>query len=544
MLQKDLSCIIPSSTAMVDSEFNIHSFEDIKKHIHSIVKMFEKIEIGEKEAVAIYNKSNYENICCIYACLVHGVNFTIIDSSDSESILYVKKPIIGVDIVLSDFYDDPYTLTINTSVMVVSSNSSPVRELSPTVLADFTMRSVEIADSFFAEKVLVYEEIELPVVNDTKLENRVCAVYHKGAIIDSYKTSVFTLDRVLKGIDHSTNNLEFVGDKVLFMEPFDLLYDVVNGVMNPLGKGIEVLFTDTSSIENLLYSCKVLRATDLYVHSYTFEKVLSLIESELPDYVRTFKANPLLSWIYQLVFRNHFFKIFGKGVKHLIITGKINRTAMINVLGLKVTTLYTMTEVTSFVAAKTHKKLKKDFSVGKVNTDNVLIVGKRANSYGGIMIFADNMAVSSLPQESLMESFINHNYKGRLWTRDIGYIDHDDELHVINKSSLIFEMDNGKLVSTGEMQEIALMEAFVKETIIVKPLGDNRRLVMLIEPNKEYAEEHSLSYEELQFKCNELRLKINSRFNGEVQLHAVKVYTDPEGITRDTFKIVSRQIEE
>ena len=209
---------------------------------------------------------------------------------------------------------------------------------------------------------------------------------------------------------------------------------------------------------------------------------------------------------------------------------------------LKITTLYTMTEVASFVTSKVHKKLEKNFSVGAVNAEDISIVSKRANRYGGIMLYASDMAVSCLPQSELMASFITHEYAGRLWTRDIGYIDSNDELHVINKSSLIFETNTGKLVPTGEMLEIALMEPFIKDAIIAKPHGDDRRLVMLVEPNREYAEDNGLSYEELQFRCNALRLKINSQFHNDAKLYGVVLFTDPEGITRETFKIVSRQL--
>lgn len=539
MLQKSLNKI-GNTTAVIGVGYNTFSYGEIQRHTHAIVKTFEMLELNKNEAVGIYNRCNFENICSLYACFIYGANFTIINSSDSEDVLFVKKPLIGIDLLLSDFYDDPYTLTLNPKNGKLSVNSRPIRDLRGESLNNFRKNVDRVFEIFFEEKSFHAFPNEELSIDESLLAERMASVYHKGATGDTYKIALFTLDRIVKGIENSCKKLDFEGDKLLFLESFDLLYDVVNGIINPISKGVEIQFANMWSIETALSSCMNYRATDVYVHAYTLEKILEMIDSNLPDWVRALKVKSFTYPLYKLLFRWEFFKVFGNNLRHLIVTGKINRINLIKSLGLKVTTLYTMTEIASFVALKSHSKLKKDYSVGKINTDHISIVGKRSNRYGGIMVYAEDMEVSCLPAEHLNESFQDHKLKGRLWTRDIGYLDSDDELHVINKSNLIFEMDNGKMVPTGEMLEIALRSPFVKDALIVKPLGDSRRLVMLIEPNTDYVEERSLDLENLQFMCNELRVTINSKFKNSVPLHNVLVFTDPEGISRETFKIVSR----
>lgn len=540
MLQPDLESVGINGFAIKEMNHNIYGFEAIKQHTFVLYKMLEFLEVNRDEVIGIYNKSNYENICCMYACLLYGANFTIIDGNDSENIWLVKKPLLGVDLLLSDFYKDNYIVTIDPTYYKVNTDCAVVRALGIKDRLQFR-ENLELFYSLVVDD-FDYENSEYPVLDMKKLEQRTCAVYHKGATVDAFKTSVFSVDRIVYGIENSIDKLEYEGDKVLYMETFDLLYDIVNGVINPLSKGKQVLFADTSSYENTLYSCMNLRATDMYVNAFTLEKILDLIIEDLPDWVTKLKGIFGIDQLFKLALQYKFRKIFGKQLKHLVVVGKIRKPYILNCLSLKITTVYAMTEVASFITCKSHKKLKKDFSVGKIDTENVLIVGKRSHNHGGIMIYSPDMAVTCIPEEVRSESYINHSYKGRLWTKDIGYIDSDDELHVINKSSLIFEMDNGKLIMTGEMLEIALSKQFVREALIVKPLGDSRRLVMLIEPNIDYVQEHGLSYEQLQFKCNELRLYINKRFKGNIPLTAVEVFTDPEGLSRDTFKILSRQL--
>ena len=429
------------------------------------IRCWELWELIVNEAVGIYNKKNFENICSIYACLLYGANFSVIDSNDSEDIWLVKKSLVGIDLLISDFYTDEYIVTVKPTDCRVNMNCGALKNLGDETFTSFATRTAKLYSD--AQMWEIECNIDLPAADIKQLEQRNTMVYHKGATVDAFKVSIFTLDRVIYGIENSVDKLEYEGDKVLYMETFDLLYDIINGVVNPLTKGKQVLFTDTSSYENQLYSCMNLRATDMYVNAFTLEKILYLIADDLPDWVLYLKGYPLGNKVFKFVFKQLFYKIFGKQLKHIVVTGKIRNTFLLNCLDIRITTLYTMTEIASFVACKSHNKLKNNFSVGKVNTEDVLVVGKRPSNHGGVMLWAKDMSVGCIPDESHKESYYGHAVKGRLWTKDIGYIDVNDELHVIDKSSLIFEMDNGKLVMTGEMLEISLSKRFIKRHLLL-----------------------------------------------------------------------------
>lgn len=509
-------------TAIVDSDGMVYSFRTLDMNIRRLSNMLTAVAPSQ---IGIHNESEFQTICAIKACINTGTNFIVIPKEEPEESYIVRCSMASIDLLISDFHIDENYITLHPLRGIVTRGG---------IAADI-IGSEEILNDLILKVDLVMSCTELSnvYVDAATRKQAVHICFHKGVCLEGYKFSGFTLDKLLIGIDNAQrihNYMDCEGT-VLFMERLDLTYDIINGVLAPLEKGIKVVFANTSSHNTLLNSLSVYAGT-IYISATTLENLLTLLEGEMPKIFK--KAG---SAVRNLFLKRLFSNYFNSSIKHLLVTGKINKYKLINLLGVPITTLYTMCEVTSFVSFKRHEKLTPDSSVGKVNKEHVQIINSdHTYDHGGILVYTDDMTITT--NASFTEESFFHRFPGRLWTKDVGYIDADHELHVLNKTNLVFEEYNGKLVPTGKIIELALSKPFVKKALLISTTKS--RLTLLVEPNVDWAESKKANLEDLQFLCRNLSSDIYRNFNGSYPIDAV-LYTDKDGLDTQLYKILIRR---
>lgn len=508
--------------AIVDSDGFSYNFRSLRAQVTRLGNVFSVIS---PTSVGIYNSSEFQTVASIMACLEAGINYIVIPSQETESGYTARCSMGGVDLLVSDMRIDDNYITFHPTRGLSTKGGTAVDILGgPEVLAEIASK---------VELVMSCNDLTSVVADSSTRRDRMHLCFHTGVCLEGYKFSGFTLDKVVKGIDNAqaVHNFMDCEGTVLFLERLDLTYDIVTGVLAPLEKGIKVVFANTSSHGTLLSSLNSY-AGSIYTSATTIENLLTLLENEVPP---LFKK--MGSWVKKLYLKRLISNYFNSSIKHLLVTGKINRFDLLNLLGCPITTLYTMCEVASYVSFKRHDKLTADSSVGKVNKEYISLINSNiANDHGGIMVYTDDMSITT--NSSFKEESFFHQFRGRLWTKDVGYIDANNELHVLNKTNLVFEEYNGKLIPTGKIIEFALSRPFVKKALLVSTT--KAKLTLLIEPDLDWAESKEASLEDLQFVCRDLSTNIYNNFNGSYPIEAV-LYTDRDGLDTQLYKILVRR---
>lgn len=506
----------PDKIAVVNSDDTNATYGYIRT---KTVQFINTIQALDASNVMISCSHEATAIAAFLACMNCDVNFGVCPyvGEDTDE-LSVKNAILSTDLLISDYHVDRHILTVGSEGIdrvgyeagmllggtdSVSNIMTAVNAIFGGMLGD----SVPIIEVYPTEK-LFYN-------------------FHKGIDASGYKFSIFTKDKVDNGIEKSLNLL--YEEDLTFFDKFEMLYDILNGVLSPISHGYTVKFCNTATYETLLYS--MYGAKSIYSSAYTFERALELIIKN-SSYIKWLRRHKLTKRLAGYLIKKAF-SSFSNKLDRIILTGKIRRISDINSLRIPVTTMYTMGEIASFVSLDTHKKLAQNYAVGFVNLNHVQIAA-RDGKFGGVMVYTNDMAVST--NDNYVKDSFMHKYLGRLNTRDIGYMQ-DGKLHIVDKDSFVYEYFNGTIVNTGIIVNKALNSPWCSDAMLVS--DNSNKLVLLVSPDNDYASKHHLRLEDIEHQAAVLEGSINRSRNGAFPV-SVRVWTGKNGLDRDTYKIIVR----
>lgn len=511
-----------TATAVIEENGNFYSFDSLYRNIEAYRQMIQLLKLYENDYfIGIHFESNFQNVTAVLACITESVNFTILNSKDTKRDFLIKLKNAKVNVILSDIITDVNILTLNQNFIIIKEgvevnhfNSEERKRFNVTV-AKLQNITTQVGNNLDLSS-------ELNRARPLLQKDRHCIVFHSG-ITDLFKASVFQLEALEKGLLKGLNELPYSKQgKFLFMEPFDLMYDVISGVLVPLLMGRTVVFGNSNFLKYNGSDGPV----SIYMNSSRLSRTLRDYSYEVPKILKTLN----IGIINNLIVKKTFSNIFGKKVKELIVVGKLSNS--MKVLNLPIINLYSIAEVASFVSFNKIKNFTKKLEhVGKIDTSKVSILGEHL---GEIFIYTEDSCVSFLDNVHASDAFL-HGFPGKIRTYDAGYIK-DNKLYVVGKSKFTFTEHN-QIIDEARLTDLALSFDFVGDA---KLSLYNGKLLLIVDVNIPNATREGLTYETLVYRCTQLKHFINRNVNEYSRIHNVLLYTVPGGFLKTNYKLVSR----
>jgi len=521
---------------LTTSKGNSYIGKEITQYIDLISRSMSCIGVSAEDVVGIYCKDEMLGIASMLACLSYGANFAVLDTNEDVEDTKVKIVLAGIPngILFSEEIIDDTILTINPENFKVISKGWNYHTLDDTEKEQVN-QTFKIIEKFYLETYQVRgQSVNYPFF-DTAFgyDFLKCIVFHEGISKGIFNASVLKLQAVNRGIEEAVS--DYVAKdcvSAITLEPFNLLYDIFNGILAPMLNGIHVTIGSNKDFIEVVNNIKESRAQVVYSNSIALEETFTTLSKEVTLF-------PLIK-NYQL--RKLFNKMLGKNVRHFIMHGKINNRDILNVLKKKYSILYTMSEVASFIASATYNKIPKriwltprlNVSIQTFNDENV---------YGEVSIISDDLFKAYL-FESDKEEDIDYSVKetlplterGAFKTEDIALI-RNRKLLIKGKAKNIFVNENGIIIETGKILLTVNRFKIVKESTIVI---NNNKLLLLIEPDFNYIDHTFNDPKSVEKEFLKIKNLINRKVHKHSKIEKVIWTNNPEGLYRKNYKIISK----
>jgi hypothetical protein len=500
-----------SARNIISETGKFYSYKQINKSVKTVQNAIAAIN---PKSIIIQCSDSFYILTSIIACLQSDVHFTVIKEDAPDYEKRTKRTVVKADLIIAQYLTCEFTLHyfINKDALFIGEDGEKIlgRE-------EFQQLEKKVKNKRFYPAYSIHDSIFYN--------------FHRGICSEYYKYSAFRFNEIYNGIYKAFEELPYTQDTVVFLGDISSLHDIVNGILAPLKANKNIVFKNPKSIFDSNRSIFTKNSV-LYTSSHTLEYILMVLNNENK---KLFK----MPFIGKMVLAHKLNKLCQTNIHSIIISGKINKFSLLNKLSIPKTTLYTMSEVASFVSFKKYySNIKRGYSVGKP-CDSVIaqIAGKGDNNEHGIIIlYTNDMCVAT--NQSFQEDVFFHDYPGRINTRDVGYYNSKGELIVVDKTKFIVENQNGKIINTGHITEYALGMPFVKNVMLVPTATSS--MVLLVEPNTEYADKHKIDMYDLKDLVKSLESVINRKFNYGALPIVAKLFVDSDGLDVQTYKLVVR----
>jgi len=509
---------------------------EILRRIELLARTFSCVGVSSEDTIGIYTKNEMLGVASILACLSYGANFTILDTNDDIEDTKVKLVLSGVSkgLILSEEVLDESILTINPETFEVIAkgwNYFTLDEVEKKQISQI----FDIVKDFHADVFDVDKEVSLPMYDKIIHFDYIAGIiFHDGISKGIFNASRFKHNAIIKGIEEAVRNFPAKEHKSLVnVEPFNLLYNIINGIIAPMLNGVHVQMGSGANFIEVADYIKSSKARTVYISSYALEETLTTLSKE----VTTFPV------IRQFLLRRLFKKMLGKNVKHFIIPGLIKNRHIINALKKKYSNLYVMIEVASFIASATYNKIPKHtWLKPRLNVSLTTGVPTKNDTLGEIVVLSDDLFHSYLyngAKTRFFNAFIHESspkdVEGKFKTEDIGLI-RNGKLLVKGKAKHIFVNENGMVIETGKILLIANRFKIVKESTIV--IKDNR-LILIVEPNFDYIDKNYRDPEKVKSEFAKIKELVNKQVYRHSRIDRIIWINNPNGLYRKNYKIIS-----
>lgn len=514
----------------------------ILRRVYTYTKLFKDLQVNSNNIVGIYTDNPAHACALVMACMCYGVNFAIFDPNENRNEVLAKAFITDQSsynwLMFSEFViDNTFNnfMTISPSTLSVLSKGIAYRDFPEDVQREFD-------DMYNHYPYLVKDEdrmskkmITLPI-NYLKAEatKLLGIVYHDGISKGVFNAAKFPHSSIYKGLYNIIEHEEFpIKGPILCVETFGLLYNLTNGLLYPMLIGVRVVYIRESDYYSIVQSSGTTKIRTLYSSANKLEYMLRVLEKDTIPLLRWWIFKPILNYVIKSKIRN----IFTSSLKECIIYGKTYRRDLINAMGKPVTVLYTMTEVTTYIASKNFKRLPKRIGLLPRKDVKVEVNHKNDEDFGEITVYADDMFISYLTGLDTAEALLkDRKTLGKLSTGDIGYFK-SKFLFVMDKATQIFSNNKGKTIETDKIKKIAQNFDFVKTVHVINVKGS---LTVVIEPDFEIIENRKMSPQSVYNRLDNIKLFINKELRTVSAVEDVIMYDDPKGLPRKNAKIISR----
>jgi len=510
--------------------------KEIIAQINLISRAMSCIGVSAEDTVGIYCKDEMLGIASILACLSYGASFTVLDTNEDVEDTKVKIVLAGIPngILLSEEVIDDTILTLNpTNFKIISKGWNY-----------FTLNTTEQKQVNQIFKIVEALSLELYKIRERNIEYPIfdtafgydfykCIVFHEGISKGIFNASIMKLHTVTRGIEEATQDyVAKGGTSAITLEPFNLLYDILNGILAPMLNGIHVTIGSNKDFIEAINSIKTSKAQIVYSSSIALEETFTTLSKEVTLF-------PLIK-PFQL--RRLFNKMLGKNIKHFIMHGKIKNRNILNVLKKKYSILYTMNEVASFIASATYNKIpKRVWLTPRLNVS--IKTFNDENTYGEVSIISDDL-FSSYLFESDKEDKIDYSIKetlplatdGSFKTEDIALL-RNRKLFIKGKAKNIFVNENGLIIETGKILLMVNRFRIVKESTIVI---NNNKLLLLVEPDFDHIDRKFRDPKLVEKEFINIKNLINKKVHTHSKIEEIIWTSNPKGLYRKNYKIISK----
>lgn len=515
----------------------VYTGGEILKRTEMLTRAMSCIGVDSGDVVGIYCDNPANTVISVLACMAYGANFTILSPTEDLRDTKVKMVLSSVThgLLISERVIDEGILTLHPETIKIISKGWNYMALDEEEKNEVNNIFQTVNNVIGEGEAMDEDAISLPENFMDERSDEICINWHTGISKGIFNADKFKHTSIIVGIANSIHDLYNtkgtaanapIRGPMLMLEPVEALYDIVNGVIAPMLKGIHVIIGDGDSIDEVAASIMMYYSKLMYINSNKLRALLRVLEKEVPTWAK---------WLGLKNFHmRRDFNNIGYPIKHIIITGKVKEPKLFNAIKRKYTLLYTMSEVASFIAKGTFTKIPK--RIWLMPRSNVLLTTTGGdNIYGEINIKTEDLFESYLFGEGNIVAKTDDVFR----TEDIGLL-RNDKIYIKDKAKNIYVNNNGLVIETGNILAIAKRLKHIKEATVVI---HKNKLILVIEPDFEYIESRPTLFsdvEKIKESFENLRLEINKKVDVYSRISRVITISNPKGLYRKNFKIISR----
>jgi len=539
MLQKKLKKHF-LEVVLTTSEGKTYTAGEILKKAELIERSLSCIGVSTTDTIGIYVTNEMYGIAAIIACLSYETNFVILDTSDNIEDTKVKTVLtkLSYGVIIAEEVIDETLLTLHPGTFKIISKGWNYNALDEDT-KDYMSKIFEVVSSIGTGKDSLINKDDISLAEaylHPNFEHVTGTFFHQGISKGLYTASRIKHSAIYQGIKDSyeelSNNIE---NTLLTVEPFNSLYDILNGIIAPILHGKHVTIGKGNNIADLFNSFKEIEVKTLYINTQKLEILLKTLEQESTPFCKLLCH----SFIMRRLFKKH----ISKHIKTIITHGKITKRKLLNSIKKKYTVLYVMSEVSSYIASGTWTRLPKHLWLTPRQNVSIDTTGD-VSDFGELNVTSTDLFHSYLENNNKWKYFDitvqqtspkDENNKFR--TEDVGLV-RNNKVLIKNKTKNIFVNEKGLVIETGKILSIAKRFKIVNEATIAI---HNKRLILIIELDFEYIEFNSSfnNIETLKKELSKIKKVVNKSVKPFSKIQEVTALANSSGLPRKNFKIVS-----
>lgn len=453
------------------------------------------------ENIALVSSDKNLQIYFQIACLLRGVNYTILDlnrldegideyiiTSLNIKVLYfdsknydlqIPEYLFKTTFIISIVDTSTFNIHMNTNNIEVESDIREFRAFKNKYNENISKYLVEFEslDAIFKENLKnpnILKTIREIFLNETvSHRDSIIYVIHPGNSSYGNKISVFNAERFLQGFVNVLDTLPTKRLSIYTKENVAIPYIFNIGVLLTLFESGKII-TEIDKIKNTKVSHILMSSVSL------MDLLMEIIENNA---TLSFLYKYKFTFVFNYLLKRKFKQIFNT-MPVLLLYGKVSNRLLkfLKSLGIEVFYFYVMVEIASFVSFKHYKKIKSlnPLSVGKLPRGGILN-GKDINGNSELLINLKDQFISYTNLDFTELCIFNEKHLGFHSTFDI-CSEVNGELFVEGKAEELLINQNGLVIQNNLIYTILLSNIYVEDCLVVfDNINDAKAVSVLVE---------------------------------------------------------------
>lgn len=505
--------------ALTDYGGETYLYKDFARKIAELHILFDALNVQKGEKVAVCGRNSSHWAIAFFASMTYGTVITTILHDFSGESIHTLVNHSDAKILFADEYVwsklDPIQMPQLETIMLIDdfsvqkSRSAELLECCSSMDQAFNKK---YPNGFTKEDLIFHNESpeELAILNYTSGTTS----NPKGVMIpyrSLWSNTRFAID-----------NIPFVkaGDGIVCMLPMAHMYGLAFEVLLSIAKGCHIHYlTRTPSPQIILNAFSKVNPTLVLAVPLIIEKIIQT--RVFPE----FKKQPAKILLKIPYFRKKIYKkvadkiipLFGNKLVEVVIGGAaLNKEvgAFLTEIRFPYTVGYGMTECGPLVTYE-YWETYKPGSCGRLvdRMEMYIDSSDKEKEAGEIIIKGDNIMLGYYKNEEATRQVLNS--EGWLRTGDLGVMDSDGFLYIKGRSKTMILGASGQNIYPEEIEDLYNNSPYVAEALIIE---ENRRLIALIFPDKEYLEKQGVKESDYSAVFVAEKKAINKRLPGYSQI--------------------------
>lgn len=530
-MQKSLNTLLEESIksnwekeALSDFNGVAYHYKDVARKIAKLHILFEHAGIEKGDKIAICGRNSSHWAVAFFASVAYGaVPVPILHEFKADNIHHIvnhseAKLLFVGDAVWENLNEMQMTglegiLLINDFSLLVSRN-------------DKLTEARERLNEFFGKKYPSRFTTEHVVYHKDSPEELAVINYTSGST--GFSKGVMLPYRSLwSNVRFCLDHLDFLqaGDGIVCMLPMAHMYGMVIEMLHPFLKGCHLHFLTRVPSPKIIMDAfaevkpKLIIAVPLIIEKIIRNKVFPLLEKPMMKIMLKvpFLDTQLLSKI-----KEKLQETFGGNIHEIIVGGAaLNKEveAFLRKIGFPITVGYGMTECGPLISYASWD-ITQPASCGKIveRMDMKVNSPDPYNTVGELWVKGENTMLGYYKNQEATDSIFKDGWMN---TGDLCTIDQDGFIYLRGRNKNMILGPSGQNIYPEEIEDKLNNMPYVCESLIVEQDG---KLVALIYPDIESAEQSGIAGEQLESVMNENLATLNKDLPGYSQVSKLKMY--------------------